>query len=143
MRRYFDHMASKSGVPPSLDLMARAMEVDDMEFGHSGSAEFATPPTTERSLVLMRPRSDSLSPDEVRFMRQTEWPNGRPDNITAMSIFKDIPVSPMSQEAIILARKKEWPNDRRHDASNPIEIFDDISESTPDLSPVQSSRKIV
>lgn len=136
-------MVSKSGVPPSLDLMARAMEVDDMEFGDGGSVAFATPPTTERSLVPMRPRSDSMSQDEVRFMRQSEWPNGRPDSITALSIFNDIPVSPMAQESIILARKKEWPNDRRNDALNPIHIFDDISESTPDLSPVQSTRKIV
>ena len=138
MRRYFAHMAAKTGVPPSLDLMARAMEVDDMEYGHSGSTVFSTPPSMERSIVLSRP-----TPDDVQFMRQSEWPNAQPDSAMPLSIFNDIHLSPMSQESIILAREKEWPNHTLNDASNPIQIFDDISESTPDLSPVQSARKIV
>lgn len=142
IRAYYEHMASKAGVPPSLDLMARAMQVDDdMEYGDSSSASFAVPPSRQPHERPPRSRSPSANQEDLVYMRRSEWPNGRPE--TANSIFNDIPLSPMSQEAIINSRQKEWPNDAHNDASNPIQIFDDISEATPELSPVQSQRKIV
>jgi len=122
--------------------MARAMQVDDdMEYGDSSSGSFALPPSRQQHEQSSRSRSASANQEDVVYMRRSEWPNARPE--TAITIFNDIPLSPMSQEAIINARQKEWPNDAHNDASNPIQIFDDISEATPDLSPVQSERKIV
>jgi len=139
MRAFYENMAKQAGVPPSLDLMARAMEVD-MEYGESSNSSFAVPPSQKECPVSP---ASNFSKEDLIYMRKSEWPNGRPDAHTPVSIFNDIPLSPMSQEAIINSRKAEWPNDYHNDASNPIKIFDDISECTPDLSPVQSTRKIV
>ena len=136
MTKLYENMAKAQGVPPSLDLMARSLQID-MEYGESGEISFEPAPSTPDQ----RSRS-TVSKEDLVYMRRSEWPNGQTDSTDASSVFKDIPVSPMSQTAIINSRKQEWPNDAHNDASNPIQIFDDISVSTPNLSPI-SSRKII
>jgi len=136
MGKMYENMAKAQGVPPSLDLMARSLQID-MEYGESGGTSFVKAPSTPDQ----RSRS-TVSKEDLVYMRRSEWPNAQTDSTDESSVFKDIPVSPMSQAAIINSRKQEWPNDAHNDASNPIQIFDDISVSTPNLSPI-SSRKII